>query len=65
MTKISRAAIKANYRLYWFVREDDSYWPLVVWKKEVMESMFPGAAITSVCLSKERLKELLPTAENL
>ncbi len=65
MVKISRAAIKANYRLYWFVRKDESYWPLVMWKKEVIEAMHPGDTITTVCLSKERLAELLPNAENL
>ncbi len=65
MPRISKAAIKANFRLYWYVKEDDSYWPLVMWRKEVVESMFPDGTITSVCLSKERLKELLPTAENL
>ncbi len=65
MPKIARAAIKANYRLYWFVKEDDSYWPLVVWKEEVIKTMHPGDTITSVCLSRRRLQELLPTAEKL
>ena len=65
MTKISRAAIKANYRLYWHVKEDDSYWPLVVWKEEVIKTMHPGDTIEAVCLSKRRLQELWPTAEKL
>ncbi len=65
MPKISRAAILANYRLYWHVEEDDSYWPLVVWKEKVVETMYPRATITSVCLSRRRLQELLPTAEKL
>ena len=65
MARISKAAIKANYRLYWYVKGDDSYWPLVMWRKEVIEAMHPDDTITHVCLSKKRLAELLPTAENL
>ena len=65
MVHISKAAIKANYRLYWYVKQDDSYWPLVMWRRDAIEAMHPGDTITSVCLSKKRLAELLPTAENL
>ena len=65
MVRISKAAIKANCRLYWFVKKDESYWPSLMWKKEVIEAMYPTSSIVSIHLTEKQLKEFLPIAEDL